>query len=120
MKQDIQQLLSAAGLDSTTFEPTSRYYGKPLTSSLSVDGETVVHTTRRFVPSPENFALLQYHFIEQGDRLDNIAQQYLGDPEQFWKLCDANGVDRPDDLTEEVGNTLRITLPEGVPGVGDA
>ncbi len=120
MKQDIQQLLSAAGLDSTTFEPTSRYYGKPLTSSLTVDGETVVHTTRRFVPSPEIFALLQYHYVEQGDRLDNISNTYLADPTQYWKLCDANGVDRPDELTEEVGSTIRITLPEGVPGVGDA
>lgn len=120
MNSDIQTLLSAAGLDSTSFELTSRYYGKPLTSSVTVAGETVIHTTRRFVPPPENYALLQYHFVEQGDRLDNIAQQYLGDPEQYWKLCDANGVDRPDELTEAVGSTIRITLPEGVPGGTDA
>lgn len=120
MSQDIQKLLSAAGLDSTIFEPTSRYYGKPLTSTETVDGETVVHTTRRFVPPPENFSFLQFHFVEQGDRLDNIANTYLADPEQYWKLCDANGVDRPDELTEEVGNAIRVTLPEGVPGDGNA
>lgn len=116
MKQDIQQLLSAAGLDSTTFEPTSRYYGKPLTSSETVDGETVIHTTRRFVPPAENFALLQFHFVEEGDRLDNISNTYLADPTQYWKICDANGVDRPSELTEDVGYPIRITLPEGVPG----
>lgn len=116
MSQDIQTLLSAAGLDSTTFEPTSRYYGKQLTSSVTVDGETVIHTTRRFVPPPEKFSLLQFHFVEQGDRLDNITHKYLADPEQFWKLCDANRVDKPDDLVEEVGSEIRITLPEGVPG----
>ena len=119
MSQDIQKLLSAAGLDSTVFEPTSRYYGKSLVQTETGDGETVIHTSRRFVPPPENFAFLQFHFVEQGDRLDNIANQYLADPEQYWKLCDANRVDRPDDLTEEVGSAIRITLPEGIPG-GDS
>ncbi len=117
---DIQELLSAAGLDSTTFEPTSRYYAKPLSVTKTSHGESVVHVKRRFVPAAENFAFLQYHFVEQGDRLDNIAQTYLADPQQFWKICDANGVDRPDELTEEVGSKIRITLPEGVPGVTDA
>ena len=26
----------------------------------------------------------------QGERLDNVAAQYLGDPTLFWRLCDAN------------------------------
>ncbi len=117
---DIQELLSAAGLDSTTFEPTSRYYAKPLSVTKTPHGESVVHVKRRFVPAAENFAFLQYHFVEQGDRLDNIAQTYLADPQQFWKICDANGVDRPDELTEEVGSKIRITLPEGMPGATDA
>lgn len=120
MSQDIQELLSAAGLDSTTFEPTSRYYGKQLTSSVTVDGEVIIHTTRRFIPPPDNFSLLQFHFVESGDRLDNIAHKYLGDAEQYWKLCDANRVDKPDDLVEEVGSAVRITLPEGTPGGNDA
>ena len=120
MTNDIQQLLTAAGLDNTTFEPTSRYYGKPLTASVTPEGETVVHTTRRFVPPPQNFELLQFHYVTEGDRLDNLAHHYLGDAQQFWRLCDANGVDTPDDLTDEAGSSIRITLPEGIPGVGDA
>ena len=120
MSQDIQELLSAAGLDSTTFEPASRYHGKQLTSSVTVDGEVIIHTTRRFIPAPENYSLLHFHFVESGDRLDNIAHKYLADPQQFWKLCDANGVDKPDDLVATVGKAIRITLPEGVPGGGDA
>ncbi len=120
MSQDIQELLSAAGLDSTTFAATSRYYGKSLTASKTPNEETIVHVKRRFVPAAESLSLLQYHFVEQGDRIDNIAQTYLADPEQYWKICDANGVDRPDELTEEVGNKIRITLPEGIPGAGDA
>lgn len=120
MTQDIQSLLSAVGLDNTTFEPSSRYYGLPLTVTKTTDGESIVHVKRRFVPKPENFSLLQYHFVEQGDRLDNLAHQFLADALQYWKLCDANGVTRPNELTEDVGKALRITLPEGIPGGGDA
>ena len=56
----------------------------------------------------------------QGDRLDNITAKYLGDPEQFWRMCDANGAIRPDELTETIGNTIRITLPQGIPGPKNA
>ena len=41
----------------------------------------------------------------QGDRLDNITAKYLGDPEQFWRMCDANGAMRPEELTETIGST---------------
>jgi hypothetical protein len=79
-----------------------------------------VYVQRRFVPPPERFDLLQEHEMTQGDRLDNLAAQYLGDPEQFWRLCDANNAIRPEELTETVGRRLRITLPEGIPASPDA
>ena len=66
---------------------------------------------------PECFALLQVHEVQQGERLDNLAAHFLGDPEQFWRICDANRALRPEALTETVGGKLRITLPEGMPGV---
>ena len=52
----------------------------------------------------------------QGDRLDNVTAKYLGDPEQFWRLCDANGAMRPEELTETIGNRVRITLAARHPG----
>jgi hypothetical protein len=64
--------------------------------------------------------LLQEHVVTEGDRLDNIAAKYLGDPEQFWRVCDANGAMLPDELIETIGRRLRITLPEGVPGAPNA
>jgi len=102
------------------FSPTSRYYGIETTTLETPEGKVVVYLRRRFVPSPERFALLYEHVVTQGERLDNITAQYLGDPEQFWRVCDANGAIRPDELTETIGRRLRITLPEGIPGIPDA
>lgn len=116
MNNYLQKLLTPPGLEATAFPPTSRYHGTDVKVLRTEAGETVVHLKRRFVPPPENFALLQGHTVVQGDRLDNLAHKYLGDPEQFWRLCDANGAMRPQDLTETIGRELRITLPEGIPG----
>jgi hypothetical protein len=51
--------------------------------------------------------------------LDNISARApeIGDPELFWRICDANRALRPEALTEEIGRRLRITMPEGIPGV---
>lgn len=115
MINDIQKLLAPPGLNVTAFPPNSRYHGIETKAAVSESGETFVYLKRRFVPPPESFALLQYHTVVQGDRLDNLTHKYLGDPEQFWRLCDANGAMRPDALTDTVGRRLRITLPEGIP-----
>jgi hypothetical protein len=98
------------------FSITSRYNGIETTRIEMKDGKTIVYVLRRFVPPPERFALLLEHRVTEGERLDNITALHLGDPEQFWRICDANGAIRPDELTETVGQKLRITLPEGIPG----
>ncbi len=64
--------------------------------------------------------MVQEHFVVQGDRLDNLAAKYLGDTEQFWRLCDANGAMRPDELVEVIGAVIKITLPQGVTGSQNA
>ena len=79
-------------------------------------GKTVVYLRRRFLSSPERFQLLQLHTVTEGERLDNITARYLGDPEQFWRVCDANNAMRPQELTETIGRQVRITLPEGITG----
>lgn len=98
------------------FPANSRYQNVETTKLMVPDGTEVAYLKRRFVPPPERFTLLQEHVVVEGDRLDNITARYLGDPEQFWKVCDANRAMRPDELTEEIGRRLRITLPEGIPG----
>ena len=95
---------------------TSRYYGIPTTKLETEDGGKFVYVRRRFVPPPERFELLFEHLVTQSERLDLITAQYLGDPEQFWRVCDANNAMRPQELTETIGRQVRITLPEGITG----
>ena len=122
------------------FPPTSRYYGVEVTTltfadrQMNVpglpstpqedqgenDGRVVAYLRRRFVPPPERFALLQEHVVSDGDRLDVIAATYMGDPEAFWRIADANAAMRPEALTETIGRRIRITLPEGIPGTPNA
>jgi len=101
------------------FPPTSRYANVE-TAELEIGpGRTVNYLRRRFMPQPDRFVLLLEHTVVDGDRLDNLTARYLGDPEQFWRVADANGAMRPEELTETVGRRLRITLPEGIPGAPD-
>jgi hypothetical protein len=102
------------------FPPTSRYFAVETTTLEERDGKVMVYLKRRFIPQPERFALLQEYVVKQGERLDNITAQFLDDPEQFWRICDANRAMRPDELTETIGRRLRITLPEGIPGTPNA
>jgi hypothetical protein len=85
----------------------------------TADGKKNIYIRRRFLPPPERLALLQEHVVTQGERLDNITALYLGDPEQFWRLCDANAAMKPTEL-EELNRRLRITLPDGIPGLSNA
>jgi hypothetical protein len=106
------------GITSMQFPPTSRYHGMEVATLTTDAGGTVVYLSRRFVPPPERFTVVQIHHVVQGERLDTITARYLLDPEQFWRICDANRAMRPEDLAT-TGRQLRITLPEGIPGVRD-
>jgi nucleoid-associated protein YgaU len=100
--------------------PASSRYAPVEVARLVVAGREVPYLRRRFVPQPESLADAGVHVVEDGDRLDRIAAETLGDPELYWRICDANRALRPDELTARVGRRLRITLPEGIPGPSDA
>jgi hypothetical protein len=116
----LQRLLAPAALKATLYPINSRYHGVETARLPAVEGRTTAYLRRRFVPQPESFALLQEHTVVQGDRLDNIAARYFGNPEQFWRICDANRALRPEELTGTAGRKLRITLPGGIPGAPNA
>lgn len=113
-------LLQPASLQQTLFPPTSRYHGIETATLVAAGGTTVIYIRRRFLPAPDDLSLLQEHVVSDGDRIDNIAARYLGDPQQFWRICDANLAMHPDELTETLGRHLRITFPAGIRGGPDA
>jgi hypothetical protein len=98
------------------FPPTSRYYGVEIAKLAEADGEQTPYLRRRFLPDSRRFALLREHVVTDGERMDLIAARELGDAEAFWRICDANDAMRPEDLAL-VNRRLRITLPEGIPGM---
>ncbi len=110
----LQQLFQLSATASS-LPTTSRYYGLPTLVRESADGHKTVYFQRRFVPHPERFDVLQEHVVTQGERLDNLTAHFIGNPELFWRLCDANRALHPREL-EQQGYRLRITLPEGIPG----
>ena len=95
------------------FDPTSRYYNVPTTTLTVMGGDgtpvQVRYLRRRFISSPDDETILLEHTFTQGERLDNITARYLDDPTQFWRVCDANLVLRPEEL-ERTGRVIHITI----------
>ena len=98
------------------FSLTSRYYGLPILKRKTKDGTEIAFVSRRFLPSGDEFDPLLEHHVTEGERLDTITAKYLDDPEQFWRIGDANEAMSPFELTDPVGQKIRITLPQGIPG----
>jgi hypothetical protein len=94
-------------------EFTSRYYGMETATLILADGREHRYLRRRFIPAPDESGVFSEHVVVQGDRLDNITARYLGAPELFWQLCDANKAMRPVELTETIGRRLWVPSPLG-------
>lgn len=86
----------------------SRYEHVADTEMPGPGGRTIRYKRMRFIPdTPARLA----EKVEQGDRPDLAAYRALGDPEQFWRLCDANLVQRPVDLTAVAGRRILVPGP---------
>ena len=116
MTPSMQTLMQFVGLQPSLFASSSRYSGIDTATLTTADGVMHTYVKRRFLPQPGQLAQVQTYTVVQGDRLDIIAARYLGDPELFWRICDANAAMRPSDLTATPGRTLRIAMPAGIPG----
>ena len=103
--------LQQTGMKPRHFSPTSRYYGLEIGTWTSVRQGALNYVRRRMIAQPEKFHLLQEHIVEAGERPDTLTYRYLHDPEQFWRIADANVVMRPEALTAQPGQIVRITLP---------
>ena len=115
MTPSLQDLLLPGGLRNSLFPANSRYSGLDTSTLETPGGRTVIYLKRRFLPQADEFTLLMEHVVSSGERIDNITAQYLTDPEQYWRICDANNISNPVEA-EQFGRRLRITLPQGISG----
>jgi hypothetical protein len=97
------------------FAANSRYQTVPTATYTTPSGKPIVYLLRRFIAPPSSFSTIAVYTVKQGDRIDNISAQVFGDPKLYWRLCDANLATRPADLTDTIGTTLNVTLPQGIP-----
>ena len=85
----------------------SRYINLPDAIHVDPSGREIVYKRLRLLPRPR---VQQGHTVALGERLDHIAFQHYSDPQQFWRIADANLAFHPAELTEEIGRVLGIPL----------
>jgi len=90
------------------FEPDSRYADLPTATHTTVDGRQIVYVTRRFLPRAAALVPIGRVLVTEDDRLDRIAARTLGDPLQYWRICDANEAMNPDELVRRSGSALLV------------
>jgi nucleoid-associated protein YgaU len=106
-------ITSAAGTGAPT-SAGSRYYGARVEQFTLGDGTPVAYLARRIIPQAATYTATSAYVIVDGDRLDNLAATFLGDPLLYWMICDANGGTDPDELTAQAGRTILIPVASGV------
>jgi hypothetical protein len=91
----------------------SRYAAVSSAVHQTPDGTQIPYLLRRIIPQSSDVGeLMTTDPLRAAMRLDVLAGALLGDPEQFWRLLDANDGMNPFDFVEEtLGDALRIPQP---------
>ena len=93
------------------FDAKSRYHGIETATLVTADGRMIAYKRRRFVP-PGTALVLAEVLPAEGERLDLLTARTLGDPEAFWRICDANATPSPFELLTDPDQAIRIPTPQ--------
>jgi hypothetical protein len=95
------------------FSPSSRYARLTDLTYRTSDGTEVVYRERRFLPDLESLSQVAYGEVRAGDRgrIDLLAARLLGDPLQFWRVCDGSATLDPAEVMADVAPGARIPVP---------
>lgn len=106
------------------FDVRSRYYNleeakfdrkAPFNAGLA--GVTqIAYKRRRFLPQGRSLPVLAEVRVTEGERLDLLTHRLLGDPQQYWQVCDANDTMNP---TALIGSASSPELPQGEQNAAD-
>ncbi|MEV0898912.1 LysM domain-containing protein [Actinoplanes sp. NPDC049802] len=95
---------------------TSRYADAEIAVHTRADGTEVRYARHRILPPLPGREDTATHTVTAGERPDLLGRRYFGDPEQWWRIADANPVLDPRELTAEPGRALGV--PEEGFGLG--
>lgn len=102
------------------YPANSRYQGLVIRQRINADGRTETFVARRIIPATARYRVLDRHRADGDERIENLAADYLGDPELFWRICDANGDADPGLAAQPTGRLIVIPLPLEIADDGDA
>lgn len=102
------------------YAPNSRYRGLAFRSVAKGDGTTVEFVGRRIIPALSRYRALTRHRASGDERIDMVAAEAFGDPELYWRICDANGDADPGPAAKPAGRLIVIPLPLEIADDGDA
>jgi|HubBroStandDraft_6_1064221.scaffolds.fasta_scaffold561177_2 hypothetical protein len=96
--------------------PDSRYANLGESTFRAPDGRVAVYLGRRILPEP---AAVQGALAatRPGERVDTLAARALGSVKQFYRICDANGIDDPFEVAEAGRTRVYLPAPPSVAGV---
>ncbi len=87
------------------FSKGSRYYALPNAVLTDPSGRQINYKAIRYI---SEVGARRGHIVGGADRLDLIAFRYYQDPEDFWRICDANLALWPDNMLANPGAVIRI------------
>ena len=94
------------------FKQDSRYFKLETKTYTDLDGRVIAYKKRRILPNGQDMLIMTKVTAQQGERLDLITNRTLGDPEHFWRICDANNVVEPQELSEDPETLIAIPIPQ--------
>jgi len=95
----------------------SRYDGAAEAAVVLTDPSGELRTVAYLLPrAPQDAGTgtpLAWHQVAPDDRIDLVADRYLGDPQAWWRICDANAALDPDALIgpDNEGRVIVIGVP---------
>ena len=88
----------------------SRYEKVATTQTSDATSRVIPYIKVRFIPATP---AVVGHSVLQGQRLDQISNNYYKDAQRFWRICDANFAMWPDDEAAVPNVTILIPPSEG-------
>ncbi len=92
------------------FDQDSRYAKRPVKTYVDADGREISHVARRLIPA-EKPAIADVP-VQDGDRLDLIADRAYGDARMSWRVMDANPDPEPLTLADTPRRRLKLNQVE--------